>query len=185
MSIEEPIILPRQILHTQPQLFQDPRSHETIDILTGETYIEVFSPAEFKQLRQSSLAKSINEQMKHRAKETPIYFDPESTRYFYPIVALKESDDYLRPIIRENPPLKYNQELKLFVHLESQEPYDIFLSPGEFEVQRKKTPKETPEMVASSRVVAPPIYRDEDKFMFPILGLVRRIPKSVITGNCN
>lgn len=106
LATEEKTILERKIIIGTPSLYHDPDRKIDVDIQTGEIYLQVFSPAEFKTIRRETLTGLLKEAVRLQSIDTPIYYHPETRKFFYPVSALKEVKDVGRKLVVGPPPLR-------------------------------------------------------------------------------
>lgn len=139
-ATEEETLLTRNIITGRPVLYFDSVSKFQYDVLSGEAYIQTFSPTEFKSIRQDRLMKMKRKEMEEVAEKTPIYFDNVTQKYYYPKGALSEMDEVARQIVAGKPALVYNSSSGVYFDQEHV-PYLSFSSPEKFQALRRTTPK--------------------------------------------
>lgn len=99
VELLEEIRYPRKILQDIPKFLYDEStdSYQHPDI--GWKYFKVFEPQDFEKHR-SITSKIPNDAIyEQRAKETPIYIEPDSNKFLYPTMALFEINEYPRTTV--------------------------------------------------------------------------------------
>lgn len=85
----------RFVIEKRPEFQYDPLTQIYLNE-NGEEYIKVVSPEKFEDFMVLEKKKRKNERLKKWAKQTPIYLDFYSKKYYYPKSALEEPEDLHR-----------------------------------------------------------------------------------------
>lgn len=163
----------RETLELSQELNYDEAAKKWIHQETGEIYVTFKNPLEFLA-KKAELSKP--KEAKELALETPIYHDPETGNYFYPLLATKEEELIPRQVISEFLSLYlFDDNLGEYRHPVNNEKY-IQVTPEEFETLQNDTPKQNFEEIINQKVQAP-IYQDEGGFYYPVDALVEITPR--------
>lgn len=82
-----------------------------------EEYVQLPSPKEFKEFRDTILRRIAIVEKSILAEQTPIYFDTKGHKYFYPVIATQEVTDEPRRLNKSpTNPLEYDSTLNLYYY---------------------------------------------------------------------
>lgn len=170
-ATEEKYTIQRKIIRGIPNLYYNPSHKRHYDILTGEPYIQVFSPAEFKQIRKETKLKILKTYYEVRAQCTPIYFDHLGKRFYYPEVALEEPIQVERDMVTGTGILELDNEKKLF-HPGTKMKYLGFDTREDFQRVWARVEKKTLEDEIKE---VPPVYRHGEELYYPRIGFEEEV----------
>lgn len=157
LSLEEPDLRQRRILVGKPSA--DP-----------ENYGRFESPAEFHQRRTTVRAKLLQDEIITQARDTPIYQDPQTSKYYYPLIATREAKVVKREVRIEIPNFTLDEVTNMLYDPETDESYFACGSPEEFDqirngfisrLKEKKRLKQAQESVICFDSIAKKFYYPE------------------------
>lgn len=175
----------------------------------GEYYLEVMDNEEFNGLRAVQLREREEKAKRVKAKQTPIYLDPKSGEYYYPLLAAREPERYSRDILKMKLPLLYDETEKMYYDPSTSEKYVLIINPLKFEILRqliqsgKNPPKQRPPIIPRTQkklkhlrqlktlefkiAIDTPIYFDieNNKYYYPEIAAMeaKQIPRRTIPEN--
>lgn len=96
---KDPII--RSLVVQVPKFVYDKKGKVYVDPDTGDEYVKLADPEEFKRDRRTAMAKQKGAENVAIVKNTPIYFNKNNGKYYYPVIAIQETEKLQRPIIKK------------------------------------------------------------------------------------
>lgn len=183
---------------SKPPLFFDPQREAYYDVVMGEKYLLFGAKDEFEQLKQivqdrmeeeekrkdaEDVEKMLDDYRKQSiyhpddSEELPIYHYPKKNKYYYPVIALSETEPIPRPIVNAKPPLKKICKPPRLMHTQFGVEYFKFNTPGEFHKLRNETPKLTIEEFERKLAADTPIYRNpkDANYFYPFVALTEKL----------
>lgn len=181
---EEPTL--RDIITEKPKFKYDKKTKSYYDEVTGDIFLQFNTPEDFKTERKHQKDKVVTKKAETEAHRTPIYFDIDNSKYYYPQMALGDRVKVDRELIRiKKAPLRYNPKTKEFIHKMSGEVYIELTDPQQFVQYRDEVVEKLGIIDAENFADETPIYSDpeNDKLFYPKTATIEKelIPRMIIT----
>lgn len=134
----------------------------------GYEFTKFNSPKEFRDLKRKVI--KTTDVRYDEAQCTPIYYDQETGKFYYPRAAAEDREIVARKLLIGRPALYYDPNYKMHYNVTTGEPYMMTFSPSEFKQKRQeilaKVIEESDKLMAKRN----PIYYDDEtgRYYYPM-----------------